>query len=50
MEPEKVTLRHPLTGKTVEVEATSEALTPYMVQGYQQVKSEPAPAPAEQEK
>ncbi|MGD0497530.1 MAG: hypothetical protein ABSC23_03740 [Bryobacteraceae bacterium] len=35
---EKVTLQHPHTKDTVEVEATPAALVPYMVQGYQQIK------------
>jgi hypothetical protein len=47
MDDEKVTLRHPHTGDTVEVPATQEALTPYMVKGYQQVKQPAAPAQGE---
>ena len=33
---EKVTLRHPHTKDTVEVDATPDALVPYMVRGYEQ--------------
>jgi len=43
--PEKavmVKLRHPHTKDTVELENTAEALTPFMVRGYQQVKEEEA--------
>lgn len=32
---EKIFMRHPHTGDIQEVEATSEALTPWMVKGYQ---------------
>jgi len=43
MAVEKVTLRHPHTKDTVEVEATPANLVPYMVRGYEQVKPD-APA------
>ena len=33
-----VTLRHPLTGDVQEVEATSDSLTKFMIQGYVQSK------------
>jgi hypothetical protein len=45
--PQKVWLRHPHGGKPVEVDATPEALTPLMVQGYAQC--DPPAAPAEGE-
>lgn len=39
---EKVTLRHPHTEETVEVDATPAELVPYMVRGFQQVPVTPA--------
>ena len=37
---ERVTLRHPHTKHTVEVDATPASLVPYLVQGYEQVRAE----------
>jgi hypothetical protein len=36
--PEKVRLRHPHTGDTVDVNAVPEAMIPILGRGYQQVK------------
>jgi hypothetical protein len=44
---EMVTLRHPHTGDTQVVEATSEKIIPLMGNGYQQVHSPEAPAKGE---
>ena len=44
MAVEKVTLRHPHTKDTVEVDATPVDLVPYMVRGYEQVKQPETPA------
>ena len=41
-EPEKVTLRHPLTGDVQVVDATPEKLTPFMIRGYAQAPANPA--------
>ncbi len=39
----KIRMRHPLTLDTVDVEPTSEALTPWMVKGYSQFNEPAAP-------
>jgi len=43
----KIRMRHPHTSDEVEVEATSEAVIPYMVKGYQQVLAESGPRPGD---
>lgn len=49
MAVEKVKLRHPHTGETVEVDGTPAELVPYMVKGFAQVKAEDPPEPEVEE-
>ena len=42
--PQTVFLRHPHSGDTVEIEAIPAKLIPWMLRGYEQVKSPATPA------